>query len=146
MCHSPLSIPGRTKFSRLDNSAGCCFSTFRGNKILGYFEKGRKKNSLTRSFKWHQLQRACRLPRNIVRQPLLSRTAVSSRKQEAMATLEKPRLPHHLHQRPPRRGNQSENCEVIIWLCQSRPSPKPPSPTPPPASAPQLSLPNAATR
>lgn len=46
MCHSPVSNPGRTKFSRLDNSAGCCFFTFGSNKILGYFEKERKKNVL----------------------------------------------------------------------------------------------------
>lgn len=136
MCHSLVSNPGRTKFSRLDNSAGCCFFTFRSKKILGYFKKERKKKSLARSFKWHQLRQACRLPRNIVHQPLLSRTAVSSQKQEAMATLGKPRLPQHLHRHPPRRGNQSENCKVIIWIAGP----------PPPASAPQLSQTNVASR
>lgn len=76
------NIPGRTKFSQLCKSAGCCFSTFRGCEILSYFgrERRRKKTCLVRRFKWHQLRWARRLPRNIVHQPLLSRTVVSSQK------------------------------------------------------------------
>lgn len=56
----------------------------------------------------------------------VTRCAVGWQKQDAMATLEiapppQPSSPAHT---TPRRGNQSENCEVIIWFASPSPLPR----------------------